>query len=442
MHDGIGLASQNMNARSCGRVGLGGILSVAAITINLVAGCSSEVAAPSDLVRPVKTMVVAAGNNNHVRSFPGTVEASRRVELAFQVPGLLVKLPVKEGQKVATGELIAQLRPDEFQARLTTLQGQLDRARAVLAALRAGERPEERLRREAQLRAASARLANAKTELDRAAGLVQSRVIPRAEFELIETAYRVAQEDHQAAVQFAEKGSIGREEEIHAQEAEVRGLEGRVVEANLQLQDATLNAPYDGVIARRFVDEGQNIRAKDPVVRFQDVDEVEIVIDVPENVMAADIDRADIVEMLAELSGAPGLLFPVEIREIAQVADPTTQTFKVRTAMRAPDGIRALPGMTATVTATYRPASILGDRLLVPISAVAKRSDGEQVVWIVAADGRVSPGPVKVGAVSGGQIEVTEGLQAGDRIATAGVSFLREGMQVRDLGDALGGGQP
>ena len=92
------------------------------------------------------------------------------------------------------------------------------------------------------------------------------------------------------------------------------------------------------MIAERFVEEGQNVRAKQPVVRFQDVDEIEIVVDVPETVMAADIQRADIVEMLAELSGAPGVQFPVEVREIAQVADPTTQTFKVRAAMQSAGG--------------------------------------------------------------------------------------------------------
>ena len=48
---------------------------------------------------------------------------------------------------------------------------------------------------------------------------------------------------------------------------------------------------------------------------------------------------------------------------------------------------------------------------------------------------------MKLGAVTGGEIEITEGLQPGDRIAVAGVSFLRDGMKVRDLGDALGGGQ-
>jgi multidrug resistance efflux pump len=254
-------------------------------------------------------MVVSSGGDIRVRRFPGRVDASRRVELAFQVPGLLIKLPVKEGDKVSKGAVIAQLRQDEFQARLKSLQGQLDQARATLQALRAGERPEERRRREAQVRAAEARLTNARADLDRAARLVTSRTIPRAEYEQFETTYRVAQEDLKAAREQFEAGTIGREEDILAGEAQVRGLEARVVEANIQLRDTTLHAPYDGVIAQRFVEEGQNVQAKQRVVRFQDIDEIEIVVDVPESVMAAEIRGADIVEMLAELSAAPGLQF-------------------------------------------------------------------------------------------------------------------------------------
>ena len=85
------------------------------------AGCSRPTSPPPEVARPVKTMIVTAGGEAHVRSFPGQVEASKMVELAFRVPGLLVKLPVKEGQRVAKGEVIAQLRQDEFQARLKAL---------------------------------------------------------------------------------------------------------------------------------------------------------------------------------------------------------------------------------------------------------------------------------------------------------------------------------
>src|SRR5262249_41259323 len=163
-----------MNSTSCGRRGLARRVPISLIMILLAAGCSPQPATRPDVARPVKTLVVAAGGELHVRSFPGKAEASKRVELAFQVPGLLVKLPVKEGQKVAKGEVIAQLRQDEFQARLKALQGQLDQARAALRALQAGERPEQRLRLEANVRAAEAKLANARAERDRDRRLLQS----------------------------------------------------------------------------------------------------------------------------------------------------------------------------------------------------------------------------------------------------------------------------
>ena len=403
----------------------------------LGASCSRPAPTASDVVRPVRTMVVAAGEDSHVRTFPGRVEASNKVELAFQVPGLLVSLPIREGQNIAKNDVIAQLRQDEFQARLKALQGQLDAARADLQALRAGVRPEERLRLEAQVRAANAELVNARTQFGRTSQLVRNRAIPQVEHDRAETSYHVAQENYKAARQTLEQGTIAREEEIWAKEAEVRGLENRVVEANLQLEDSTLRAPYDGVIAQRFVEEGQNIRANDRVVMFQDIDEIEIAVDIPETVMAADIRSADILQMVAEFSAAPGLQFPGHIKEVAQRADPVTQTFTVRVALKAPPDLNLLPGMTATVTMTSRRASILGARILVPIAAVFQESAGTQVAWIIGPDGKVVRSPVKLGAVTGGSIEILEGLQPGDRIAVAGVSFLRDGMKVRDMGDTL-----
>jgi RND family efflux transporter MFP subunit len=386
-------------------------------------------------------MVVAAGAGVRVRSFPGKAEASKKAELAFQVSGLLVKLPVREGQKVKAGEVIAQLRQDEFQARLTALQGQLDRARAALRALQAGERVEQRQRLEAQVRATEARMANARADFERNSRLRNSGAVSREEFDQSQTAYRVAQQEHRAAVQQMEKGTIAREEDIDAQEAEVRGLEGRVVEAQLHLTDSTLHAPYDGVVAQRFVEANQSIRAKEPVVKFQDVDEIEVLVDVPETFMVSDLRSADVVQMLAEFSGAPGLQFPVHIKEVAQRADPVTQTFQVRVAMKSPPDVKLLPGMTATVTVTYRRAHVLGDRILVPSSAIFKDATGQQVAWIIGSDETATRRPVKLGEASGGQVEIVDGLQPGDRIAVAGVTFLRDGMKVRNLGDALEGGQ-
>jgi RND family efflux transporter MFP subunit len=387
-------------------------------------------------------MVVTGGNEPQVRSFPGKVESSSKAELAFQVPGILVRLPVKEGQRVRKGIIIAQIRQDEYQARLETAQGERDRAQSTLAALGQGERPEEQLRLQAQERAAAAKLDNAKTELDRYGRLVQSSAVSRSEYELAGTSYHVAQEDHKAAVQLLEKAATARKEDIEAQEATVRGLDGRVADAKLQLRDSTIRAPYDGVIAQRFVEEGQTITPGKPVVRFQSVGELDIVVDVPEAVMISNIHSGNIVGMVAEITGVPGRRYPVHIKEIAQVADPITQTFPVRFAMSSPSGVTILPGMTATVTVTYRRPGLRGNRLFVPISAVSKQDNGAQVAWVIGPNQVARPRPVRIGTATDGEIEVLEGLKPGDRTAVAGTAFLHDGMKVRDLGNALGGGQP
>jgi RND family efflux transporter MFP subunit len=157
--------------------------------------------------------------------------------------------------------------------------------------------------------------------------------------------------------------------------------------------------------------------------------------------MAADIRSAAIAQMVAEFSTAPGLQFPVRIKEVAQVADPATQTFQVRVAMKAPRNVLVLPGMTATVMATYRRPGTQGRRILVPIAAVYKEDTGDQVAWVIGPNQMVSRRLVKMGPASGGRVEIVAGLRPGDRIVVAGASFLSEGMRVRDLGDALGGVQ-
>jgi membrane fusion protein, multidrug efflux system len=416
-------------------------LPVACSLLCLFAGCSRQAPVRAEEARPVKTLVIAAPGATYSRIFPGKVEASRSAELSFQVPGVVTALPVKEGQRIAKGQVIARLRQDEFQARRKVAQGQLEQAQATLDALRLGERPEEQLRREAGLRAAEAKLANAKTEFDRYTRLLPSGSVSRAEYELSQTAYDVAQEERKAAIQLVEKGTSSRKEDIEAQEAQVRTLQGRLAEADIQLNDCILRAPYAGVIGRRLIEEGQVVAPNKPAFQFQNVGQIDVVADVPEAAMAAGFGPANVVGIAAGFSNAPGVQFPVRVKEIAQVADPVTQTFAVRFTMPAPRRPSVLPGMTATIDVTYRQAGGAGNRILVPVSAVVNET-GQQIVWILGKDQTIRYRTVRIGSVKGGQVEILSGLRPGDRVAVAGAPFLREGMKVRDLGNALGGSQP
>src|SRR5215468_6432963 len=98
----------------------------------LVSGCSRQAAPPKEVIRPVKTIVLTPGGELETRTFSGRAQAAREAELAFQVPGLLVRCPVREGQRVAKGELLAQLRQDEFETRKSALESQLEQGRVAL----------------------------------------------------------------------------------------------------------------------------------------------------------------------------------------------------------------------------------------------------------------------------------------------------------------------
>ena len=100
-----------INKKIRGSGGLALIAPAALSIICLAAGCSPPDPVHSEVTRPVKTMVVAAGEEARERSFSGRVEASKTADLAFSVAAFLVKLPVKNRHSVATGELTNPARP-------------------------------------------------------------------------------------------------------------------------------------------------------------------------------------------------------------------------------------------------------------------------------------------------------------------------------------------
>ena len=358
-HIGVVLSFPNVQAR----------LALTLSIICLTAGCSRSGSTRTATLSGVKGRTPATGDALDVECFPGKIEASKQVELAFQVPGVLVRLRVKEGQIVAKGEIIAQLRLDEFHARLETVKGQLDQARATLNAMRLGGRPEDKVLLETQERVTAVILANAQKQFDRYAQLIPFNAVSRSEYETVETAYHVAEENHKTAVQLLEKGTTARKEDIEAQEGMVRGLAGLFAEAKLQLEDGTLRAPYDSVVAQRFVDEGQSITVSKPVVQLRGMDGIAVIAYLPEAVIS-NIRSPSVVGMFAEISEAAGGRYPVQIQEIAQVADARTRTFPVRFAMKAPPDVTIMPGMSASVILICRRARNRGDRIPVPTSAV------------------------------------------------------------------------
>ncbi len=218
--------------------------------------------------------------------------------------------------------------------------------------------------------------------------------------------------------------------------------ETSVQRARKALEEARLVAPFAGTIARKLVDEFQNVQAKQPVVLLQDDSSLEIRIAIPEGDLGRvrpGLDPKDAsveTNPMVEISSFPGRKFPARMKSFSTAADPATRTFAATFRFERPTDIVIRPGMTARLTATLPDAG--GDSaagaVLIPSNAVRNDGDGS-FVWLVDGSMSVSPRKVEIGELVGSQVKIVSGLSAGDVIATSGVQQLREGVVVRRFED-------
>ena len=349
--------------------------------------CEKNEEATPKLTRPVKTIRVLTALKNKHLTLPARVRAHRRVELAFkEVSGPLMELPIegREGQKVKKGELLARIDPTSYKIRLRNVQGLLKEAGAALAL--AGQE------------------------------------------------YRRVQN-----VQRKDPGAISavdidrKREELNAAEGRCRSLRAEVEDAQNKLEHTRLKAPFTGLVAMRMVDNFQDIQPTQPILALEDVSQIELLIDVPENVMATAKDDDDGVSFNVRFPAAPKKSFPLELKEFATRADPATQTYQVVLKMAQPKEFHVITGMTATVTVVFKGQTASHQRTRVPAIAVVADPDGASYVWVVdTAAMTVHKQKVKVGAVAGSEdVNILEGLRGGEEVVVAGILKLHEGMQVR-----------
>ncbi|GIW52344.1 MAG: hemolysin secretion protein D [Gemmatimonadales bacterium] len=206
-------------------------------------------------------------------SASGTVEATE-IELGFQVPGRIERVAVREGDRVEAGQELAWLDRRELEARVRSARAQLAAARARLAELEEGFRPEEVEQARANLAAASQRLEDARRSLERSKRLFEGGAISREQLDREETAFAVAEAQYRAAkeqLDLMERGP--RIQIIEAQRAAVRQAEATVAQAEAALEGAVIKSPISGVVSVQQRHPGEVVAAGVPVLTVIDPDD-------------------------------------------------------------------------------------------------------------------------------------------------------------------------
>lgn len=279
--------------------------------------------------------------------------------------------------------------------------------------------------------------------IDVTEGQVLARLDPadfQASLDAAESRASTSKETFDRFSEAFERGAISRQD-LNVRRRQYEVDQANLVSARKAVSDTTLRAPFTGRIGRTFVDNFANVQAKQQILLLQDLSELEVVINVPEQ----DWLRAKTALTLAQrtartrplisLSTLPDRSFPATITEVAAAADPVTRTFAARARFDPPDDVRIMPGMSASVTISI-PDDVNASEstVLVPANAVIGGDDGGSYVWKITGDPlTATSAPVTVGQISGSEIQILEGLASGDRIAVSGVQHLADGMRVSEL---------
>jgi membrane fusion protein, multidrug efflux system len=338
----------------------------------LLAACGKKQEA-TEPVRAVRTMTIGQLAGATTREYAAEVHARIESRLAFRVGGKITKRPVNLGDRVNTGQALAQVDPSDLRF------GQ-DAARAALSA--------------AQVNYDQTAIDFKRYQDLRAQGFISAADLERRNSGLQAAKAQLDQARAQAGMQ------------------------------TNQAAYAALTADAPGVITAVYADVGAVVGAGTPVVSLAHDGPRDVVFAVPE----------DQLPIFRSLQGKPGAVtvtlwggkaaIPAAIREVAAAADPASRTFQVKADV--PDGAAEL-GQTATVHVELAPAD---GKLRLPLQAVAGQGN-QSYVWVLdKATMTVHQQPVAVLRPEGDNLVLERGLKSGDTVVTAGAHVLTPGQQV------------
>ncbi|WP_298900559.1 efflux RND transporter periplasmic adaptor subunit [uncultured Psychroserpens sp.] len=353
-------------------------ISIYLLLLTVFLSCSEEKKTVEKFVRPVKYQTVGYLGGEKIRTFSGTAQTDKIINLSFRNSGIITQYDIKLGKKVKKGELLAKL--DNVQSRLSYEQALTD------------------------LNSAASQMNTAKLSLNRVRSLYEKGSSSLSDFEAAKNAYKTAQESHESA-----KRGVAIQQE--------------------QVRYGYLYAPEVGVIAAVMSEIDENVSAGQAVATLNAGNEMEITLGIPESVI-----NGVTTDMIVDVSftSLSDKNFKAKVTEVSPAVDSNTSTYPIRVTVTNPsDEIKS--GMAANVTFDFGDHEADNTVLVVPANAVGEDSNG-RFVFLVEDEGgvtKVKKQQVTIGSLTGEGFEIQSGLKEGQKIATAGLQTLLDGQEVR-----------
>jgi len=374
----------------------------------------------------VKVALVQQAEPTVGQTFVGTVMPVRSSMVGSTVEGRVVELAVDEGDAVATGDVLAQLRTDQLQIQLAAAEADLRLYEQTRDELNISI-PEEIRQAEARVEAAGAVVKYTQLQLKHAKTLLQRNAVNQDEVEEKESA-AVA-----AGQKYLEVGSALRvvKETAPAKRAQAEARFQAQYEETLRLKDEiaehTIRAPFDGFVTKEHTEVGQWIAKGGPVVDVVEIRQVDIEVSVPEKTISRLRLGAEARVTIESRSGSSETLPPGKVTAIVPQADIRSRSFPVKVRLdnrSAQGGMLLMPGMFARVHLNLDFGKS-GTGIWVPKDAVVL-GEGSSTVFVVV-EGKAMPVSVQLLRNVGDLVEVRGEVRPGQQVVVEGNERLTPG---------------
>lgn len=351
------------------------VFASAILATALLGACGKEeTAQQDDYVRSVKVVEIGSSVLERVYEFPGQIQAGQQLDLAFEVPGKLTAIKVKEGDMVKKGDLVATLDTRDYQASLNS---------------------------------AKATLEEAKLERDRNQRLFDQQAGSKESVEKSIRTVQTAQASFDKARKAFEDTSL---------KAPFSGVVAKVFVDDFQ-----------------NVSANQDIVVMQDTTTFEAVIDIPETLWVLAKPGLSNEERNKRSRPEIRLTALRGESFPATISETSMLADPKTRTFAVTLAFSPPADLNISPGMTAAAILHWAREAQGGANIFsVPVGAVGFDDAGKAYVWKIDREKMIASRlVVEAGEVSEGMIGISGEIGEGELIAGSGVAQIREGMALK-----------
>jgi RND family efflux transporter MFP subunit len=337
----------------------------------------------------------------------GTLIAQEEASVAAEIAGRVVATPIERGSLVGSGDSLVRILSTEVDAQASEAQANAAQIEARLGTAGGAAFDVERVAEVANARAA---YELAMSEFERMRQLQERQLVSRSEFDQRKAQTEAARRQYEMARNAAEQ-----------QYQALIGARARLDLARKAVADTVVRAPFAGVVGERLVSVGDYVTRGTKVATVMRVNPLRVELTVPQQYIATIVEGRPVT---LDVDAHPGESFTGTVRYVSPLVKSDSRSLVVEAVVDNRDG-RLKPGFFATAR-IEQAARTPG--VLVPAAAIRTVAGTARVY--VEHDGRAEERIVTIGDTAGDLVEVTAGVEAGERVVVIGSDRVGDGSRL------------